>query len=166
MYLLLLAETGTRAFSEAVRIQWTDVDHAGGFLHIRSGRVGERTKSGRSRWVPVTPQLATALRDHAAKHRLAAYHGERSPYVFHHTHDRFRARAGERLQSFCAGFKNGSGGRDCRRCGFTTSGTAASRYMDGGRRLARARSGCRRARQHRHDHGVLASRPGAPPRAR
>ncbi len=100
LYVTLLADTGARAYSEALRLRWEDIDLAGGFLEIRSGRDGHRTKSGKSRWAPLTARLAAELREHAATYRLALYHGQRTPWVFHHTQTSRRARAGERIRSF------------------------------------------------------------------
>jgi integrase len=97
MYLLLLAETGARAFSEALQLEWSDVDLTEGDIHIKSAPT-RRTKTGRSRWVPMTESLHLAMRDHAAAFRLA----NRSPYVFHHTHTTRRAKAGERVKTFRA----------------------------------------------------------------
>ena len=85
LYVLVLGEAGARAYSEALRITWEDVDLEGGFLRIMSGREGHRTKSGRSRWIPMTPQLRQAMRDHFAAFRLVTYGGARSKWIFHHT---------------------------------------------------------------------------------
>ena len=41
--------------------------------------------------------LREALRDHAARYRLATYGGKRSEWVFHHETTRRHARAGERI---------------------------------------------------------------------
>ena len=104
LFILLLAETGLRTESEALRLRWEDLDLPGGFLQVRSGRDGHRTKSGRSRWVPLTSRLRQALQEHAAAFRLATYGGKRSPWVFHHTRTRRRHTAGERIQDLRAGF--------------------------------------------------------------
>lgn len=95
LYVLVLGETGCRDESEALWLRWEDVDLEGGFLRFASGRNGHRTKSGKDRWVPLTPALATALRAHFAAHRLAG----RSPWVFHHTRTRRHAQAGDRITS-------------------------------------------------------------------
>lgn len=104
LYVLFLGETGTRAFSEALHLHWEDVDLSGGFVQIVSGRGSHRTKSGRSRWVPLTPRLHAALRAHFARFRLATYDGVRSPWVFHHLAPRRTCRPGDRLASLRAGF--------------------------------------------------------------
>jgi site-specific recombinase XerD len=106
LYVLLLAETGLRAYSEALHLRWEDLDLGEGFLHVRSGREGHRTKSGHSRWVPLTPAIRSELRDHAAQYRLASYRekrkspARRSRWVFHHVRTHGKARAGARVGSF------------------------------------------------------------------
>ena len=97
LYIMLLAESGLRAYSEALHLQWADIDFKGQFIHVRSGRDGHRTKTGRSRWVPMTTRLRQALQDHASEFRLALYDDQRSPWVFHHL---FGARAGQRVKEF------------------------------------------------------------------
>ena len=98
LYIRLLAETGLRAYSEALHLQWPDVDFQAGSVHVRSGRE-HRTKTGRSRWVPMTARVRQALRDHASEFRLALYGDQRSPWVFHHL---FGERAGLRVNGFRA----------------------------------------------------------------
>lgn len=93
MFALLLAETGLRWDSEALWLQWDNIDFARGFLVVES-RKGQRTKSGRSREVPITPRLREALQEHAAAYRLKTYGGNRSPWVFHNP------RTGKRRKSF------------------------------------------------------------------
>lgn len=105
LYILVLAETGARCESEALWLRWEDVDLEGGFLQIASGRGGHRTKSGRSRWTPMTQRLTVALREHFARFRLAVYDKQRSPWVFHHTISRRHHRAGARIASLYDGFK-------------------------------------------------------------
>jgi site-specific recombinase XerD len=106
LWILLLAETGLRAYSEALHLRWEDLDLQEGFLHVRSGRDGHRTKSGASRWVPLTPGIREALQAHAATYRLATYREKkkappkRSPWVFHHVQTHGKARAGHRVGSF------------------------------------------------------------------
>lgn len=98
-YVVLLAETGVRAYSEALPLRWEDLDLAGGFLYLRS-EPGQRTKSGKARAVPLTPRLKAALQAHAARFRLAVYGGARSPFVFHHPVTTRTAVAGARITSF------------------------------------------------------------------
>ena len=58
-----------------------------GFLTVEGARKGTRTKSGKSRVVPLTRQLRAALSDHAATYRLAMYKRKRSEWLFHHERD-------------------------------------------------------------------------------
>ncbi len=95
LYALTLGETGMRCESEALWLRWEDVDLDAGFLKVESGRDGHRTKSGKSRSIPVTPPLEKALRAHFAAHRLAC----RSDWVFHHDRTRRHYQAGARIQS-------------------------------------------------------------------
>ena len=99
LYVLTLGEAGLRCESEALRLRWEDVDLEGGFLWIASGREGHRTKSGKGRWVPMTPRLGTAMKDHFAACRFAAYDGTRPVWVFHHTRTARHYRAGDRIKS-------------------------------------------------------------------
>jgi site-specific recombinase XerD len=102
-FVVVLADAGVRAYSEALQLRWEDVDLAGGFLNLRS-EPGRRTKSGKSRSVPLTARLRAALQDHAARFRLALYDGARSPFVFHHTHTTRSAVAGARITDLRASF--------------------------------------------------------------
>jgi len=97
LYVLVLGETGVRCDSEALWLRWQDIDFERGFLTVESVRKGRRTKSGKSRKVPMTLRLRDAMREHAATYRLATYHGRRSEWVFHHELDRRHAKAGTRL---------------------------------------------------------------------
>lgn len=105
LYLLLLSETGLRSASEALHLRWEDIDLQEGFLQVRSGRDGHRTKTGKSRWVPLTPRLRAALQEHAARFRMATYDGKRSPWVFHQTRTRAKYQAGDRRKSFRTAFE-------------------------------------------------------------
>ena len=62
LYVTTLGEAGVRCDSEALHLRWEDVDLEEGFLWISSGRAGHRTKSGKGRWVPMTPKLRQAMR--------------------------------------------------------------------------------------------------------
>lgn len=97
LYVTTLGEAGVRCDSEALHLRWEDVDLEEGFLWIASGRNGHRTKSGRGRWVPMTPKLRQSMREHFARFRFATYAGQRTPWVFHHTTTRRRAVAGGRI---------------------------------------------------------------------
>ncbi len=67
-----------------------DVDLASGRITIKSGRDGHRTKSGKTRLVPMTPALAAGLREYFAAFRFTST----SPFIFAHTG---AARSGERI---------------------------------------------------------------------
>jgi site-specific recombinase XerD len=105
MYVLLLAETGVRADSEALQLRWEDADFATGFLHVKSAP-GRRTKSGKSRFIPMTSRLKAALQDHAARFRMAAYDTGRSPFIFHHLITTRSAVAGQQIRSIRRSFEN------------------------------------------------------------
>lgn len=94
-YALVLGEAGLRCESEALWLQWADVKD--GFLEIVSGRQGHRTKSGKSRRVPLSPRLAAALRSHAAQFRLGG-----GPWIFSHGHT--EKAAGDRIQQLRPSF--------------------------------------------------------------
>jgi site-specific recombinase XerD len=106
LYVTTLAEAGLRCDSEALHLRWEDVDLEEGFLRIASGRDGHRTKSGKSRWVPMTPKLRTAMKEHFARFRFATYDGQRTQWVFHHTTTRRRAKAGQRIGVLRRAFQN------------------------------------------------------------
>jgi site-specific recombinase XerD len=95
LWVLILAETGARAFSEATWLRWEDVRLEDGFLWIASGRHGRRTKSGKGRWVPLTARLAEELRRHGEERRMRLYRGKRTPWVLHQTG---RRKEGERYR--------------------------------------------------------------------
>ncbi|MBA3340445.1 MAG: tyrosine-type recombinase/integrase [Gemmatimonadaceae bacterium] len=105
LYILLLAETGVRADSEALQLRWEDVDLATGFLHVKSAP-GRRTKSGKSRFIPLTSRLRAALQEHAATFRMAVYDTGRSPFVFHHVITTRSAIAGQQIRSIRRSFEN------------------------------------------------------------
>jgi site-specific recombinase XerD len=103
LYALVLGETGGRCLSEVLHLQWDDVDLAEGFIQIRSTKA-HRTKSGKSRFVPMTERLAAAMKEHFARCRLMTYHEKRTPWVFHHERDRRRCVAGDRVKTFRTAF--------------------------------------------------------------
>lgn len=92
LYVTLLGESGIRCESEALWLRWEDVDLDGRFLQVVSGRGGHRVKSGRSRFVPMTPRLLDAFRAHFARFRFAG-----SPWVFHHITTQRHAVEGSRI---------------------------------------------------------------------
>lgn len=107
-FTVLLGETGVRPWSEGLWVQWSDLkldysvnggSDTVGMLSVVS-RSGEgRTKSGKSRKVPLTPRARRVLREHMAEYRLQRYDGQRTPWCFHHVHDGRTARAGDRLKT-------------------------------------------------------------------
>lgn len=106
LYILALGETGGRCESEVLWTTWDDVDLKEAFLWIASGRNGHRTKSGKGRWVPMSPRLCDAMRDHFARYRLTAYDGKPTPWIFHHSVTRRRYQAGDRIRSLYRSFKS------------------------------------------------------------
>jgi integrase len=105
LYVLTMGETGARCESEILFLRWEDVKLDQGFLWIASGRDGHRTKSGKGRWVPMTPALLSAFREHFAQFRFSSYEGAVTRWVFHHTTSHRRARAGSRITSLRCGFR-------------------------------------------------------------
>lgn len=105
LYVLTLGETGARCESEVLWTQWEDVDLEEGFLQVVTGRNGHRTKSGKSRWVPMSPRLTAAVKQHFARYRFAQYGEKKTPWVFHHTKTRRHHKAGERIRSLYSAFK-------------------------------------------------------------
>ncbi len=105
LYVLVLGETGARCKSEVMWLRWEDIDLEEGFLKIVSGRNGHRTKSGRTRWVPMSPRLRQAMREHFARYRFATYGGKQTPCAFHHTISRRHHKAGRRIVSLYDAFK-------------------------------------------------------------
>ena len=93
LYTLLLGETGMRSKSEALHLQWSDVDLANKRITIKSGRDGHRTKSGKSRVVPMTASLASRVRDYFAEYHFTS----NSAYIFAHTGNE---RSGQRIAGF------------------------------------------------------------------
>jgi site-specific recombinase XerD len=103
LFALTLGESGVRSLSEALRLRWEDVELSEGFLHVHS-RPGHRSKSGKSRYVPMSPRLREAMRDHFARFRLTMYDGQRTQWIFHHTHKRTGRKAGDRITNLRRSF--------------------------------------------------------------
>ena len=101
LHVLTLGEAGLRCDSECLWLRWEDVDLKGGWLHIVSGRDGHRTKGGKSRLVPMTARLRTAMKAHFAEHRLTG-----SPWVFHHLITKRLYMAGSRILTLRPSFDN------------------------------------------------------------
>jgi site-specific recombinase XerD len=106
-YLVLLAEAGLRAKTEALWLRWADVDLEAGFLRIKSGkrhRGEHQTKTRRARSVPMTAALVRAYRAHAAAYRLSAPGtAGGSEWLFHYDRARRGHAAGERVASLDGG---------------------------------------------------------------
>jgi len=94
LWLLTLNESGIRSESVVLRLRWENIDLADGFIHVTSDDE-YRSKTGDQRWVPLTPRLRAAMREHFAAYRFADYDGKQSPWVFHHTQTLRRGVAGE-----------------------------------------------------------------------
>ncbi len=106
LYVLALGETGARCESEALWLRWDHLDFKNNCITIKSDRKMHRTKTGRSRIIPMSPALRTALEAHMQNYRLAMYNGERSPWVFHYTETRGKQHvAGARIRSLRYQFK-------------------------------------------------------------
>lgn len=67
-----------------------------------SGRDGHRTKTGKSRVLPLSAQLVAALQAHSASYRIVGG----SPWVFHHLHRSRRYQPGERIGNLLHSFLN------------------------------------------------------------
>jgi integrase len=84
---LLLARTGMR-IGEALALQWGDIDFAGRFIDVKQSLVRGRVptpKSGKSRRVDMSLQLASALEKHRLKSRKKGFAlglGDIPEYVF------------------------------------------------------------------------------------
>ena len=95
------AATGMRV-GEMTRLTWDDPDltlpHPS--ILIRS-TPEHRTKSGKSRRIPITRALRDALAEHAAKYRFALA----SPYLFAHPVTTRTAKRGEQIRSFNGAFR-------------------------------------------------------------
>ncbi len=102
MFVLLLGETGCRCESEALWLNWGDIDFTAGFITVVSGRDKHRTKSGESRQVPMTPRLITALKEHFAAYRFAS----QSKFVLHHPATKRHHKQAGRIGTLRQGFKN------------------------------------------------------------
>jgi len=79
-YILTLGESGVRSESEALHLQWPNVDLEQGFLWIESNRE-HRTKAGKGRWVPMTARLREALTEHVRRYQEADYDAARPTYA-------------------------------------------------------------------------------------
>lgn len=105
LYVVTLGETGARSESEVLWLRWSDVHLDDGFIWIDSDPTSHETKGREGRWVPMSPRLQQALREHFARYRFATYGGRRPEFVFHHTTTKRRHRAGDRITSMRRAFK-------------------------------------------------------------
>ncbi len=119
LYTLVLGETGMRCESEALWLRWEDIDLDDAFITVVSGRNGHRTKTGKTRPVPMTSRLVEAMREHLAAYRGATYDGQRSEWVFHHRDSSAHQVAGQRIESLRRGFATA-----CRRAALLPTFTA------------------------------------------
>jgi integrase/recombinase XerD len=101
LYVLTLGEAGLRCDSEALWLRWDDVRLEEGSVRVTSGQNGHRSKGGKSRFVPMTPRLLAAMREHFARFRLASS----TPWLFHREHTRRHHEAGARIKSLDSGFR-------------------------------------------------------------
>ena len=102
-YVTLLGEAGLRCESEALWVKWTDVDFDTGFVAVVSGEE-HATKTRRTRAVPMTRALTTALREHFRRYRFAQYNGVPTEWLFHHRDGSAHGTAGARLTSLRRSF--------------------------------------------------------------
>ncbi len=107
LFTLTAYETGARSQSEVLTLRWEDLEWTGGgWVNIKSEE-GKRTKSGKSRSVPMSPRLAQALKEHEMQYRLAIG----SKWVFCHLVPRVskkgevRTHRGDRIERMYWGFK-------------------------------------------------------------
>jgi integrase/recombinase XerD len=105
-FVLVLGETGMRCESEALWLRWKDVDFPKKRITVESIRKGRRTKSGKSRKVPMSGRLRDALKGHFEQFRFAKYGDVQPEWVFHHQHTRRHATAGDRVGTFRRAFAN------------------------------------------------------------
>lgn len=101
LFVLISAELGLRPNSETLWLRWEDVDLEARRLKVVSGRDGHRTKTGKSRSLPISDRLQVALKEHFAAYRFLG-----SPWVFFHVTTRRRAKAGQRLGGLLHAFHN------------------------------------------------------------
>ncbi len=105
MFVLTMGETGARSESEVLWLKWEHLDFENGFLTIKSDRKGHRTKTAKSRRIPMSSRLKKALEAHVAKYEHTTYDGVRSPWVFHYTETRGKQQAGGRIVRLYQPFK-------------------------------------------------------------
>ena len=67
----------------------------------RDQRTEGKEKSGAGRWVPMTPRLRQAMKEHFARYRFGG-----SPWVFHHTLRKRHAEKGARIRGLHRAFRS------------------------------------------------------------
>jgi integrase len=97
-------ESAARSESEVLWVRWEDIDLERGILHVFNDDEVHTTKTHTSRDIPLSGELTERFRAHAARYRFRLYNGHRSPWVFHHTNDRY-APAGSRIRSIRHAFR-------------------------------------------------------------
>jgi site-specific recombinase XerD len=121
LFVLMMGETGARSESEVLWLKWEHIHWTVptelaefvpyGYLTIKSerkryDRKTHRTKTGKSRDVPMEENLRDALAAHAKKYEHAIYDGVRSPWVFTYQETRGKQHvAGQRIKSLRYRFK-------------------------------------------------------------
>ena len=101
LFVLTCSELALRPNSEAPWLRWEDVDFRTARLKVVSGRDGHRTKTGKSRVLPLSTRMLDALRAHFASYRMNGG----SPWVFHHVAADRHAKAGDRLNDLRRAFQ-------------------------------------------------------------
>jgi len=102
LFILTCSELALRPNSEALWLRWEDVDFRQARLKVVSGRDGHRTKTGKSRVLPLSSRMLDALRAHFAAYRMNGG----SPWVFHHVAADRHARAGDRINDLRRAFQS------------------------------------------------------------
>lgn len=105
LYVITLAETGARSKSEALWLQWDDINFEQEGVWIAGRRGEHRNKTGKGHWAAMTPRLKQAMQDHFRQYRFNQYKGQPTPWVFHHPDSRWGHHAGERIGDMYNGVK-------------------------------------------------------------
>lgn len=98
-FAVVLADSAVRSEKEALHLKWR-------FVNLESRVLVIKGKGDRVRVVPMSRRVHRVLTEHAEKYRKAVYNGKRTEWVFHHTANRRHHRAGTRIKSMRAAFKN------------------------------------------------------------
>lgn len=114
-YIVVVGELGLRNESEALWLEWTDIDFDRGFVRVAdlmdladagdaadggeqdpTKRKVKKTKGRRDRWVPLTELARLTLVELKRRHENNPW---KSPWVFHYTQRGRRISPGDRIQS-------------------------------------------------------------------